>query len=162
LITPPLIFAQFTLTNKYIVLLSPLSRFPSLQATFGLPLRSRGLTKPLPHPTPRSSHVTRNSPASAVVPHEAPFEPGDTGFSAPTSAHIVGTSAGTVMVKITARFTGAEGDKVVAVGGCRALGRWEPDAAPSLTLCKGDFWTATLELPPGTHEFKVRRVTVTM
>ena len=92
-----------------------------------------------------------------MVPHEAPFEPGDTGFNAPSFHEVVGTSAGTVMVKITANFTGDEGNKVVAVGGCRALGRWEPDAAPGLTLCKGDFWTATLELPPGTHEFKVGR-----
>lgn len=59
------------------------------------------------------------------------------------------------MVKFSAHFQGALGDKVLACGGCRALGNWEPDAAPALAWGEGDVWTATLELPPGTHEFKV-------
>eukprot|EP00775_Hariotina_reticulata_P004423 gene4423-4676_t len=36
----------------------------------------------------------------------------------------------------------------------KALGNWEPDAAPALTWGEEDEWTATLEVMPGTHEFK--------
>jgi hypothetical protein len=59
------------------------------------------------------------------------------------------------MVKFTAHFSGVLGDKVLVCGGCRALGNWEPDVAPALAWGEGDVWTATLELPPGTWEFKV-------
>ncbi|KAF8055666.1 rca [Scenedesmus sp. PABB004] len=102
-----------------------------------------------------------SSVGAAGVPHpftEAPpyeaFEPGDSGFSAPTSAEVVTSSSGSVMVKLSAHFSGQVGDKVLVCGGCKALGNWEPDAAPSLTWGEGDVWTATLELPPGTFEFK--------
>jgi len=51
---------------------------------------------------------------------------------------------------------GEAGDKVCVCGGSKALGNWEPDAAPALTWGEEDEWTATLELVPGTHEFKVK------
>jgi hypothetical protein len=69
----------------------------------------------------------------------------------------VTSSSGSVMVKVSAVFSGVVGDKVLMCGSCRALGNWEPDAAPSLTWGEGDVWTATLEMPPGAHEFKVTR-----
>jgi hypothetical protein len=92
---------------------------------------------------------------TVAEPFEA-FEPGDTGYTAPTTAEVVTSSSGSTMVKFTAHFKGELGDRILACGGCRALGNWEPDAAPSLAWGEGDVWTATLELPPGTHEFKVR------
>ena len=104
---------------------------------------------------PPSAHSAAAAPyKTAAEPYEA-FEPGDTGFSAPTTSEVVTSSSGSVMVKFAAHFSGKLGDKVLVCGGCRALGNWEPDAAPALTWGEGDVWTATLELPPGTHEFKV-------
>jgi hypothetical protein len=91
---------------------------------------------------------------TSAAPYEA-FEPGDSGFGAPSSAEVVTSSSGSVMVKVSATFSGVVGDKVLMCGSCRALGNWEPDAAPSLTWGEGDVWTATLEMPPGAHEFKV-------
>lgn len=133
--------------------------------------------RPFPFGMPRAGFLSNNSHAAAVSTANAPtaavaaaphpftsaplyeaFEPGDTGFYSPTTADIVTSSSGSVMVQVTAHFSGQPGDKVLVCGGTRALGNWEPDAAPSLTWAEGDEWTATLELPAGTHEFKVGRV----
>eukprot|EP00879_Flechtneria_rotunda_P023479 GHRR01024836.1.p1 GENE.GHRR01024836.1~~GHRR01024836.1.p1 ORF type:complete len:450 (+),score=164.92 GHRR01024836.1:256-1605(+) len=106
-----------------------------------------------PGSRPGTLHPAAPHPFTSAPIYEA-FEPGDSGFNAPTTAEVVTSASNSVMVKISAFFSGQPGDKVLACGGCRALGNWEPDAAPALTWGDGDVWTATLELPPGTHEFK--------
>lgn len=125
-----------------------------------LPL-SMGFGAPTPDGWVSSNGVAGAAAAAAAAPYKTAaepfeaFEPGDTGFTAPTTSEVVTSSSGSVMVKFSAHFSGVPGDKVLVCGGCRALGNWEPDAAPSLTWGEGDVWTATLEVPPGTHEYKV-------
>lgn len=118
---------------------------------------------PLGLGTHAAAAATAAPAAPAAAPHpftSAPlyeaFDPGDTGFYSPTTTEIVTSSSGSVMVQVCAHFNGAPGDKVLVCGGSRALGNWEPDAAPALTWRDGNVWTATLEVPSGTHEFKVR------
>lgn len=107
--------------------------------------------------TATSDPADANAEAPRPTPYEVPFEQGATAFTSPARFELVSTSAGTWMVSITAFYEGQEGDAMVVVGGTRVLGNWEPDAAPKLFSSGDGLWTATLELPPGTHEFKVRQ-----
>jgi hypothetical protein len=107
--------------------------------------------------TATSDPADANAEAPRPTPYEVPFEQGATAFTSPARFELVSTSAGTWMVSITAFYEGQEGDAMVVVGGTRVLGNWEPDAAPKLFSSGDGLWTATLKLPPGTHEFKVRQ-----
>lgn len=47
------------------------------------------------------------------------------------------------------------GQELVLVGSTDSLGGWELARAPHMTWNEGDLWTATIELPAGTHvEYK--------
>ena len=75
-------------------------------------------------------------------------------------AELVETSGGKTMVKLTTVYKADFGEYLKVVGGPAELGAWDAAAAPGLTWGEGDVWTATLELPAGEHELKVRGVGV--
>lgn len=106
----------------------------------------------VPRPGPLSSSSVSSDDLDLVL---GLIDGGDEDDDQQPDAQLVETSGGNTMVKLTTTYTAAFGEYLKVVGGPVELGAWDAGAAPALTWGDGDVWTATLELPAGTHEFKV-------
>lgn len=90
--------------------------------------------------------------AAAAAPRPEPLE------LAPEQLQLL-QGMGAPLVKITAHYHVNFGDCLKVVGSSEALGAWDAASAPLMTWGEGDVWTLLRPLPPGEHEFKVRRCT---
>lgn len=61
------------------------------------------------------------------------------------------------LVKIATHYHVGFGDCLRVIGSSEELGAWKAADAPLMRWNEGDVWTLVTPLPPGEHEFKVRK-----
>ena len=60
-----------------------------------------------------------------------------------------------MQVQLVVKHSVDFGDTIKVVGDASATGEWDTEEALAMEWEEGDVWTASAELPPEQHEFKV-------